>query len=82
MMLVGDTGAGKTTLLATLAAWVWKNYGKVSLYYSFDPGGWGDQMQALIDRGIVWVVQPKGIDPQGDLGLALGAASLCAKGYW
>lgn len=80
--LVGDTGSGKTTLICTLAEYVYQRYGKITRYYSTDPGGFGDLMYSLIIKGIVQVWRMRTRDPNGKLGLPSGTCSLATRGYW
>lgn len=81
-LIVGDTGTGKTTLLATIAEYVWEKFGKVTRYYTSDPGGFGDIMVAAVRRGIVEVWRMRTRDPDGSRGLAIGTCSLATAGYW
>src|SRR3970040_884373 len=80
--LVGDTGTGKTTLLVTLAEYVYQKYGKVTRYYSIDPGGFGDLMYSLIVKGIVEVWRMRTRDVDGQLAMPTGTCALASRGYW
>lgn len=61
-LVSGPTGSGKTSLVATFAEYVWRRFGRTTLYYSCDPGGFTERLQALIMVGIVrvWRVQTRG----------------------
>jgi energy-coupling factor transporter ATP-binding protein EcfA2 len=82
LLIVGDTGSGKTSLLGTLALYVWQKYQKITRLATFDPGGYGDDVQVLVDAGIVQVFRGYTRDPEGQLGLALETCSLVTRGYW
>lgn len=75
-LLVGPTTTGKTSLIATFADWVWRKHKKVTLYYLCDGGGYGSQLEALIDRGIVWVWKMR------TRGEAFETCARATKGYW
>lgn len=81
-MVVGPSGSGKSTLLATLAEWVWANYKKVTRYYSSDPGGYGDKIQALVNVGIIEVWRIRSRDPDAMLGLPMETVFRATQGYW
>jgi len=81
-LLCGDTGTGKTTLIATYAEWVWAKFGKVTRYCSFDAGGFGDTVVALVNAGIIEVWRPRTRDPDGNLGLPTGTCALATQGHW
>ncbi len=75
-LIVGDTGSGKSSLLSTVADWVWNKYGKITLLYSTDGGGWGESVDTLIQSGIIWAWK---------LRTRREAFETCAKaskGYW
>lgn len=80
--IVGDTGTGKTTLLVTLAEYVYQKYGKVTRYYSIDPGGFGDMMYSLIVKGVVEVWRMRTRDVDGQLSMPTGTCALASRGYW
>ena len=82
ILLMGDTGSGKTSLLATYFAWVWEKFKKISLYYAFDAGGFGDLMQALVGLGIVRIYRVRTRDVDGRKGLATGTCALVTQGQW
>lgn len=75
-LIVGDTGTGKSSLIATLAEKVWKDHKKKTLYYLADGGGYGTQLEVLIERGIVWVWKMR------TRGEAFETCAHAAKGYW
>ncbi len=52
-MISGPTGSGKTSLIATFAEYVWERFGRTTLYYSCDAGGYTERLQALIALGVV-----------------------------
>jgi energy-coupling factor transporter ATP-binding protein EcfA2 len=82
MLIYGESGSGKSTCLALAALWTAKNFGKKSLYYSFDEGGHPDLMEELIGRGIVRFCRLTTMDPGGKKQLAAGAMEYASKGYW
>ena len=81
-MIMGNSGSGKTNLLATYFEWVWKTFGKVSLFYSSDGGAWGTKMESLVKAGIVlpWRLQSR--DPDDRLHLAFETCRRASEGYW
>lgn len=81
-LVYGPTGTGKTTLLATLAEWVWITYGKITRMVTTEPGGYADQVAALVDVGIMEVYRAHTRDPNGSLGLPTGTLHLLTQGYW
>jgi hypothetical protein len=78
----GDTGSGKTTLLATLARWVWETFKVPSRLYTFDPGGFSDDVLALINLGIIEVWRAYTRDPDGYIGLPSETLLRACQGYW
>lgn len=77
-LVIGRTGAGKSFLLATAYEYVWEEYGRVSLHYNSDPGGFPDKLRALVAHGIVrvWRMQSRGVE------YSFETAALAARGYW
>lgn len=77
-LIMGDSGTGKSTLLGTYAEWVWEKYNKVTLYYLSDGGGFGTNVEALIQRGVIWLwkIRTRGTE------LALETCHKASNGYW
>lgn len=80
--LVGDTGSGKTSLINTYAKWLWKRFHKVLRLYTADPGGYGDDVRASIDVGIIQVWRMLTRDPDGNRGLPMETCARATQGYW
>lgn len=74
--IYGLSGAGKTSLIATAAEYNYETFGKITLYYSSDLGGWGNKLLSLIRLGIVraWYVRNH-INP-------LETIELATRGAW
>lgn len=75
-LIVGDTGTGKTSLIATYADWVYRKFGKSTLYYLADGGGYGSQIEALVEKGIIWVWKMR------TRGESFETCSRASQGYW
>lgn len=54
----GDSGAGKSIQCATAVEYNYRRYGRISRYYSADPGGFGNKLLRLIRLGICQVWNP------------------------
>ncbi len=80
-LIMGISGSGKTSLLATYAIWIWKTWGKVTLFYSVDGGGFPALVQELIDLGIIriWRCRTRSGD-QGEL--AFETCQRATQGWW
>lgn len=78
-LVVGPSQSGKSTLLGTFAEWVWATYGKVTLYYLLDGGGFPVQVQELVNRGIIrlWKVRTRSAP-----GLAIETMQRMSQGWW
>ena len=50
---------GKSSLIATYADYVWQKFQRITLLYVSDGGGFGDSVEALVQRGIIWVWRVK-----------------------
>lgn len=81
-LLFGPSKTGKSFQLAEIARYVAKHFGLRSLYFAFDEGGWPDDMQQLIDKGIVRVCRLNTLDPGGNKNMAMGLMDKAAKGFW
>lgn len=75
-LIVGDSGTGKSSLLATYADYVWQKYRKITLLYVSDGGGFGDSVEALIQRGIIWVWRLK------TRGNPFETCARASRGFW
>ena len=75
-MIFGDTGTGKSSLIATLAEYVWEKHKKVTLLYSTDGGGFGTNVEVLIEQGIIWLWKMR------SRGLAFETVARATQGYW
>lgn len=81
-LAVGDTGTGKSSLIGTYALEIFRATGKKTRLYSFDSGGYGALITALVTKGIIEVWRVKSRDPDGTRGMALGTCHLAALGCW
>ncbi len=81
-LIYGDTGSGKTTLLATYARWIWKRFRVPTRLYAFDPGGYSDDVLALIKLGIIEVWRVYTRDPQAERGLPSETLQRACQGWW
>jgi hypothetical protein len=81
-ILYGDTGSGKTTLLATFAKWVWRKFHVPTRLVAADPGGYSDDILALIKLGIVEVWRIYTRDPEGHKGLPSETLVRACQGWW
>lgn len=79
--LMGPSGTGKSSLLATLAKYVYRRWGKITLYYNCDGGGYPAEIQACVAAGIMRVFRMYTRDP-GDLGLSFETCQRSAQGWW
>lgn len=79
MLIMGPTRVGKTSLLATLAEYVWEEYGKISHFYQVDGGGFPAQMEALKNHGIVRLWRLRSRSARG---LAFETCRRAAQGWW
>lgn len=75
-LIFGDTGTGKSALIGTLAEYVYEKFGKITLYYSVDGGGFPTNVEALVHKGIVWVFKLR------SRGLAFETCARAAQGWW
>lgn len=81
-LIYGDTGAGKTTLLATFAKWVWKKFHAPTRLVAADPGGYSDDVLALVRLGIIEVWRIYTRDPEGQKGLPSETLVRACQGWW
>jgi hypothetical protein len=81
-LVYGDTGSGKTTLIGTFAKWVWRKFHVVTRLYTYDPGGYSDDILALVKLGIIEVWRVYTRDPQGLRGLPSETIQRAAQGWW
>jgi len=72
----GINVTGKSSLLATYADYVWQKYRKITLLYVSDGGGFGDSVEALIQRGIIWVWKLK------TRGNPFETCAKASRGWW
>lgn len=80
-LIMGVTGSGKSSLIATLAKYVWKEYGKVTLLYTSDGGGYPALVEECIALGIIWVFRMLTRDPY-DTGLSFETCQRACQGWW
>lgn len=73
--IYGITGSGKSSLADTGIEYCFETFGKISLVYAADLGGYGTKRLALIRQGIALVYDPRNhIDPFSTMELcSLGA---------
>jgi len=81
-LLYGDTGSGKTTLLATYAAWAWRKFHVPTRLVAADPGGYSDDILALVKLGIIEVWRIYTRDPLALLGLPSETIQRACQGWW
>lgn len=79
--IMGTSGTGKSSLLATLAKYVYRRWGKVTLYYNSDGGGFPAEIQACIAIGIMRVFRMYTRDPN-DAGLSFETCQRACQGWW
>ncbi len=81
-LIYGDTGAGKTTLLSTFIEWVWTKFKVPTRLIAADPGGYSDDILALVAAGLceVWRLYTR--DPLGLLGLPSETLQRACQGWW
>ena len=75
-LIFGDTGTGKSALAGTLAEYIFEKFGKITLYYSVDGGGFPTNVEALVNKGIIWLWKLR------SRGLAFETCARAAQGYW
>ncbi len=81
-LVYGDTGSGKTTLLATFAKWVWRKFHVSTRLIAADPGGYSDDVLALIRLGIIEVWRIYTRDPLGLGGFPSETLQRACQGWW
>ena len=75
-LIFGDTGTGKSSLLATYADYVWEKHRKYTLLYTCDGGGYPTDVEALIQRGVIWVFKLR------SRGVTFETCARASQGWW
>lgn len=77
-LIFGDTGTGKSSLIATYADYVWQKFGKITLLFTTDGGGYPTNVEALIHKGIIWVFKMR----SRGLHYAFETCTKVSEGFW
>lgn len=80
-LIQGATGTGKSSLIATLAEYVWLQFGLILRLITTDGGGFPNRVEALIRRGIIQIWRARTRDlPDGSL--SFETCLRAAQGWW
>jgi hypothetical protein len=82
LLIGGNSGSGKTSLIATAAVHCYRKHKKSLRLYTCDGGGYGTQMEALVEAGIVQVWRLRSRVGSGAEGLIEETCQRAVQGWW